>query len=35
VRGEYWNAHADRPIPAGTRVRVVKVEGLKVEVEQL
>jgi membrane-bound serine protease (ClpP class) len=35
VRGEYWNAHADRPIPAGARVRVVKVEGLKVEVEQL
>jgi membrane-bound serine protease (ClpP class) len=35
VRGEYWNAHSDRPIPAGTRVRVIKVDGLKIEVEQL
>jgi membrane-bound serine protease (ClpP class) len=35
VHGEYWNASSDRPIPAGTRVRVIKVEGLKVLVEQL
>jgi membrane-bound serine protease (ClpP class) len=35
VHGEYWNASSDRPIAAGSRVRVVKVEGLKVEVEQL
>jgi membrane-bound serine protease (ClpP class) len=35
VHGEYWNASSDRPIPAGSRVRVVKVEGLKVEVEPL
>jgi membrane-bound serine protease (ClpP class) len=35
VRGEYWNASADHLIPAGSRVRVVKVEGLKVQVEQL
>ena len=34
VHGEYWNASSDLPIPAGSRVRVVKVEGLKVEVEQ-
>jgi membrane-bound serine protease (ClpP class) len=34
VHGEYWNAFSDRPIPAGTRVRVVKVQGLKIEVEQ-
>ena len=35
VHGEYWNASSERPIPAGARVRVTKVEGLKVEVEQL
>lgn len=35
VHGEYWNASSGRPIPAGSPVRVVKVEGLRVEVEQL
>jgi membrane-bound serine protease (ClpP class) len=35
VRGEYWNASSPHLIPAGSRVRVVKVEGLKVEVEPL
>jgi membrane-bound serine protease (ClpP class) len=37
VHGEYWNASSDAPIPAGSRIRVVKVEveGLRVEVEQL
>jgi len=35
VHGEYWNARSERPIPAGARVRVVKVNGLTVEVEQL
>jgi len=34
VHGEYWNASSDRPIPAGARVRVVKVQGLTVQVEQ-
>jgi membrane-bound serine protease (ClpP class) len=34
VHGEYWNAFSERPIPAGSRVRVVKVEGLKIQVEQ-
>jgi membrane-bound serine protease (ClpP class) len=35
VHGEYWNASSDRPIPSGARVRVVRVHGLKVEVEEL
>jgi membrane-bound serine protease (ClpP class) len=35
VHGEYWNAQSEKPIPAGSRVRVRKVHGLKVEVEQL
>jgi membrane-bound serine protease (ClpP class) len=35
VHGEYWNASSTQRIPAGSRVRVVKVEGLRVEVEPL
>ena len=35
VHGEYWNASSESPIPAGARVRVLKVDGLKLEVEQL
>jgi membrane-bound serine protease (ClpP class) len=35
VHGEYWNASSERPIPAGARVRVVKVDGLRIEVEQV
>jgi membrane-bound serine protease (ClpP class) len=35
VHGEYWNASSDRPIPAGARVRVIRVHGLTIEVEQL
>src|SRR5207249_2247045 len=35
VHGEYWNASSATPIPAGANVRVIKVQGLKVEVEQL
>lgn len=32
VRSELWTAVADAPIPAGTPVRVVAVEGLRVRV---
>jgi len=35
VHGEYWNAQSEKPIPAGSRVRVRKVTGLKLEVEQM
>ena len=35
VHGEYWNAFSDRPIPSGARVRVVKVQGLKIAVEEI
>jgi len=34
VHGESWNASSSTPIPAGTAVRVLKVQGLKVEVEE-
>lgn len=35
VHGEYWSAFSEKPIPEGAKVRVVKVEGLKVEVERI
>jgi membrane-bound serine protease (ClpP class) len=34
VHGESWNASSATPIRAGSPVRVVKVQGLKVEVEE-
>jgi len=33
VHGEYWSAHSGIPIAQGRKVRVVRVEGLSVEVE--
>jgi membrane-bound serine protease (ClpP class) len=33
VHGEYWDAQANVSIPAGTAVRVVRVEGRRLEVE--
>ena len=33
VHGEYWNAASAAPIAAGSRIRVVNVHGLKVQVE--
>jgi len=35
VRGEYWNAMADQPVEAGSKVRVVEVNGLKLKVEKV
>ena len=32
VHGEWWNAVASGPVPAGSKVRVVAVEGLKLRV---
>ena len=33
-QGEYWAARSSRPIAAGTKVRIVKVEGLTLSVEE-
>ncbi len=33
VHGEYWRAHSRSPIEQGSRVRVVKMAGLNIEVE--
>ncbi len=35
VRGEYWQAHSAAAISAGSRVRVVGIENLTLEVEEV
>lgn len=35
VRSETWSARSSRPIPAGTRVRIVHGEGVSVSVEPI
>lgn len=32
LHGEYWTAHSDEPIPAGSPIRVAAVEGMKLKV---
>jgi membrane-bound serine protease (ClpP class) len=34
-QGEYWTATSDREIPKGAPVRIIKVEGLKLVVEEI
>ncbi|HET6371052.1 MAG TPA: nodulation protein NfeD [Nitrospiria bacterium] len=34
IHGEIWEAESEKPIPAGEKVRVLGVNGLKVRVEQ-
>ncbi|HON58786.1 MAG TPA: nodulation protein NfeD [Smithella sp.] len=34
VMGEYWKARSDRRIPKGAKVRIVRIEGLKLVVEE-
>ena len=34
-QGEYWTARSDREIPKGARVRILKVDGLKLAVEEI
>ena len=33
VHGECWEAHSEAPIPQGARIRVVKMDALKLDVE--
>ena len=35
VEGEYWHAFSDRNVPKGRKIRVVKVEKLKLKVEEI
>jgi membrane-bound serine protease (ClpP class) len=34
VHGEFWNAYSDEPVAAGSRIEVVRVEGIKVKVRR-
>lgn len=34
-KGEYWKASSDRPIRKGAKVKILKVEGLKVTVKEI
>jgi membrane-bound ClpP family serine protease len=35
VRGEYWNASSVAPIPVGKRIKVLGVDELKLNVEEM
>lgn len=35
VHGEIWSAYAEEEIPAGSAIRILQVEGLKVKVEKV
>jgi membrane-bound serine protease (ClpP class) len=35
VHGEYWNARSKHPVSEGTRVRVTKIEALRLDVEEI
>ena len=35
LRGEYWSATSEKPIKKGAKVRVIKVEGLSLIVEEI
>ena len=34
VRGEYWDAWSDEPIDAGSRVKVLEVDGMRLKVKK-
>ena len=34
IKGEYWQAFSDQPIEAGSHVRILSVEGMKIKVEK-
>ena len=33
--GEYWKARSDKPVPKGAKVKVLRVDGLKLLVEEI
>ena len=35
IKGAYWNASSDKPVEMGRRVRILKVEGLIIKIEQI
>jgi membrane-bound serine protease (ClpP class) len=35
LQGEYWKATSEKPIKKGAKVRIIKVEGLNLNVEEI
>ncbi len=35
IKGEYWNALSDKHVEKGRKVRIVKVDGLKIKIEEI
>lgn len=35
VRGEYWDAWSDEPVDAGSRVRVLEMDGMRLKVKRI
>lgn len=35
IKGEYWDAASDKPLEKGRKVKIVKVEGLKIKVIEI
>jgi len=35
IKGEYWDSESDKPVEKGKKVKVVKVEGLKIKIEEI
>jgi membrane-bound serine protease (ClpP class) len=34
-QGEYWSAQSNSPVPKGAKVKIIKVDGLKLTVEEI
>jgi membrane-bound serine protease (ClpP class) len=35
LKGEYWKAISDRPIKKGAKVKIIKIDGLSLNVEEV
>lgn len=35
IKGEYWKARSDAPIPKGAKAKIIKVDGMKLTVEEI
>jgi len=35
IKGQYWKATSEKPIKKGAKVKIVKVEGLNLIVEEI
>lgn len=35
IKGEYWKARSEEPIKKGARAKIIKIEGMKLQVEEI